>query len=138
MPCNNYQLPYKTKTCITIWKLETKAKGNFVYVSLLKQQENSDFKFISVSFSAVTVSYIRNQHTVSLKLYDLKIESFFFLLIAVSTLKNLSIKKKIHSGLFLSLAITGIDVNDIIGYPSSSLKYHLTSILTVFEKKKII
>ena len=53
-------------------------------------------------------------------------------MIAVSTLKNLSIKKKIHSGLFLSLAITGIDLNDIIRYPSSSIKYHLTSILTVF------
>ena len=115
-----------------MWKLETTAKSNFVYVSLLKQQENSDFKFISVSFLAVTVSYIRYQHTVSLKLYDMEIESFFSLLIAVSTLKNLSIKKKIHSGLFLSLAITGIDVNDIIRYPSSSLKCHLTSILTVF------
>ena len=113
MPCHNYQLPYKTKTCITMWKLETTAKGYFVYDSLLKQQGNSDFKFISVSFSAVTVSYIRYQHTVLLKFYDLKIESFFFLLIAGSTLKNLSIKKKIHSGLFLSLAITGIDVNDI-------------------------
>ena len=132
MPCHNYHLPYKTKTCITMWKLETTAKSNFVYVSLLKQQENSDFKFISVSFLAVTVSYIRYQHTVSLKLYDMEIESFFSLLIAVSTLKNLSIKKKIHSGLFLSLAITGIDVNDIIRYPSSSLKCHLTSILTVF------
>ena len=77
MPCHNYHLPYKTKTCITMWKLETTAKGNFVYVSLLKQQGNSDFKFISVSFSAVTVSYIRYQHTVSLKLYDLKIESVF-------------------------------------------------------------
>ena len=41
--------------------------GNFVYVSLLKQQENSDFEFISVSFSAVMVGYIRYQHTVSLK-----------------------------------------------------------------------
>ena len=78
MPCHNYQLPYKTKTCITMWKLETTAKGNFVYVSLLKQQGNSDFKFISVSFLAVTVSYIRYQHTVLLKLYDLKIESFLF------------------------------------------------------------
>ena len=29
-------------------------------------------------FLAVTVSYIRYQHTVSLKLYDLKIESFLF------------------------------------------------------------
>ena len=79
MPCHNYHLPYKTKTCITMWKLETTAKGNFFYVSLLKQQGNSDFKCISVSFSAVTVSYIRYQHTVSLKLYDLKIESFFSL-----------------------------------------------------------
>ena len=78
MPCHNYHLPYKTKTCITMWKLETTAKGNFVYVSLLKQQGNSDFEFISVSFSAFTVGYIRYQHTVSLKLYDLKIESFFF------------------------------------------------------------
>ena len=97
MPCHNYHLPYKTKTCITMWKLEITAKGNFVYVSLLKQQGNSDFAFISVSFSAVTVSYIRYQHTVLLKLYDLKIESlfvFFFLLIAVSSLKNLFIKKK--------------------------------------------
>ena len=76
-----------------MWKLETTAKGNFVHVSLLKQQGNSDFEFISVSFSAVTVGYIRYQHTVSLKVYDLKIESFFFLLIAVYTLKNLSIKK---------------------------------------------
>ena len=62
-----------------MWKLETTAEGNFVYVSLLKQQGNCDFEVISVSFSAVTVGYIRYQHhTVSLKLYDLKIESFFF------------------------------------------------------------
>ena len=78
MPCHNFHLPYKAKTCITMWKLETTAKGNFVYVSLFKQQGNSDFKFISVSFLAVTASYIRYQNTVSLKLYDLKIESFFF------------------------------------------------------------
>ena len=86
------------------------------------------------SFSAVMVGYIRYQHTVSLKLYDLKIESFFFsLLIAVSTFKKpFNEEKKIDSDLFLSLAITGIDLNDIIRYPSSSLKYHLTSILTVF------
>ena len=77
-----------------MWKSETTAKGYFVYVSLLRQQGNSDFEFISVSFSAVMVGYIRYQHTVSLKLYDLKIESFFSLMIAVSTLKNLSIKKK--------------------------------------------
>ena len=132
MPCHNYHLPYKTKTCITMRKLETTTKGNFVYVRLLKQQGNSDFEFTSVSLSAVTLSYIRYQHTVSLKLYDLKIKSFF-LLTAVSTLKKPFNKEKIiHSGLFLSLAITGIDVNDIIRYPSSSLKYHLTSILTVF------
>ena len=87
MPCHNYHLPYNTKTCITKWKLETTAKGNFVNVSLLKQQGNSDFEFISISYLAVTVCYIRYQHTVSL--YDLKIESFFFLLlIAVSTLKK--------------------------------------------------
>ena len=77
-----------------MWKLETTAKGYFVYVSLLRQQGNSDFEFISVSFSAVLVGYIRYQHTVSLKLYDLKTESFFSLMIAFSTLKNLSIKKK--------------------------------------------
>ena len=85
MPYRNYQLAYNTKTCITKWKSEPTAKGNFVYVSLLKQQGNSDFEFISVSFSAITVGYIRYQHTISLKSYDLKIESFRFLLIAVST-----------------------------------------------------
>ena len=63
-----------------MWKLETTAEGNFVYVSLLKQQGNCDFEVISVSFSAVTVGYIRYQHhTVSLKLYGLKIKSFFSL-----------------------------------------------------------
>ena len=72
MPCHNYHLPYNTKTC----KLETTAKGNFVCVCLFEQQRNSDFEFISVSF---TVDYIRYQHTVSLKLYDLKIESVFSL-----------------------------------------------------------
>ena len=61
---------------------------------------------LSVFRPSVTVGYIRYQHTVSLKLYDLKMESFFFF-IAISTLKNLSIKKKIHSLLFLSLTITG-------------------------------
>ena len=69
-----------------MWKLETAAKGNFVYVSLLKQQGNSDFKFISVCFSAgqlytlPTYSFVKivYQHTVSLKLYDLKIESIVF------------------------------------------------------------
>ena len=78
MPCHNYHLPYTTKTCITMWKLETTAKGYFVDVSLLRQQGKGDFEFISVSVSAVMVGYIRYQHTVSLKLYDLKIESFFF------------------------------------------------------------
>ena len=60
VPCHNYHLPYKTKTCITMWKLKTTAKGNFIYVSRLKQQGNSDFEFISVSFSAVTVIYVTN------------------------------------------------------------------------------
>ena len=93
MPCHNYQLPYKTKICITMWKLKTTAQRNFVYVTRLKQQGNSDFEFISVSFSAVTVGYIRYQHTVSLKLYDLKIESFFSLG-TVSTLKKPFNKEK--------------------------------------------
>ena len=78
VPCHNYHLPYNTKTCITMWKLETTVKGNFVYVSLLKQQGNTDFEFISVSFSAVTVGYIRYQHTVSLKLCDLKLDRIVF------------------------------------------------------------
>ena len=52
-----------------------------------------------------------------------------FRLVAISIFQQ---KKKKHSGLFVILAITGIDVNDIIRYPSSSLKYHLPSILTVF------
>ena len=29
-----------------MWKLETTAEGNFVYVSLLKQQGNCDFEVI--------------------------------------------------------------------------------------------
>ena len=134
MPYHNYHLPYNTKTCITVWKLETTAKGNFVNANLSKQQGNSDFEFISVNFSTVTVIYIRYQYTVSLKSYTLKIESFCFLLVAVSRKKPKKHvnRRKMHSGLFLSLAITGIDVNDIIRYPSSSLKYHLTCILTVF------
>ena len=33
-----------------MWKLETTAKGYFVYVSLLRQQGNNDFEFISVIF----------------------------------------------------------------------------------------
>ena len=92
----NNHLPYNTKTCITMWKLETKAKGNFVYVSKSKQQGNSDFEFISVSFSAVTVGYIRYQQTVSLKLYDLTIKSFFFFVFFYSNfyIKNISIEQK--------------------------------------------
>ena len=52
---HNYHFRYNSKTCITMWKLERTAKANFVYVSLLKQQGNSDFESISVSFSAVTL-----------------------------------------------------------------------------------
>ena len=86
-----------------MWKLETTAKGNFVYVSLLKQQGNSDFEFISVSFSAVTVGYIRYQHTVSLKLYDLKLDRIvFFSSDSSFYIKKPFNKEKIHSGLFLS------------------------------------
>ena len=51
---------------------------------------------------------------------------------------NISTEEKIHSGLFLSLAVTGIDVNDIIRYPSSSLKYYLTSFITVSKKNNNI
>ena len=77
--------PKITNQTTTMWKWETTAKGNFVYVSLLNKQGNCDFEFISVNFSAVTVGYIRYQHTVSLKSYDLKIESFCILFVAVST-----------------------------------------------------
>ena len=28
VPCHNYHLPYNTKTCITMWKLETTAYFN--------------------------------------------------------------------------------------------------------------
>ena len=117
-----------------MWKLETTAKGKFVYVSLLQQQGSSDLEFISVRFSDVAVGYIRYQHKLSLKSYDLKIVSFCFLLVGSSFyIKTFQYeKKKKHSGLCLSLAITCIDIKDIIRYPSSSLKYHLTSILTVF------
>ena len=86
MPDHNYHLSYNMKICITMWKLETISKGNFVYISLLKQQGYNDFKFISVSFSAVTDGYIRYQQTVSLKSHDLKIESFCFLLVAVPSI----------------------------------------------------
>ena len=78
-----------------MWKLNTAAKGNSVYISLLEQQGNSNFEFISVSFSAVTVDYIRYQHKLSLKSYDLKIKSFCFLLEGVSFfMKKFSIRKK--------------------------------------------
>ena len=88
MPYHNFHLPYNTKTCITVWKVETTAKGNFVNAYLSNQQGNSDFEFIAVSVSTVTVIYIRYQYTVSLKSYTLKIESFCFLLLAVSTKKK--------------------------------------------------
>ena len=42
-------------------------------------------------------------------------------------------KKKYILVLFLSLAVSG---NGIIRYPGSSLKYHLSSFLSVFLKKK--
>ena len=38
-----------------------------------------------MTLNSVTVGYIRYQHTVPLKSNDLKIESFCFLLVAVST-----------------------------------------------------
>ena len=54
-------------------------------------------------------------------MYDLKKESFFVSLDSSFYIKKPSNKEKIHSGLYLSLAITGIDVNNIKRYPSSSL-----------------
>ena len=87
-----YHIKRKLALLCGNWKLQQRV---ILFMSAYKKQQgNSDFKFISVSFSAVTVSYIRYQHTVSLKLYDLKIESFFFLLIAVSTLKKTFNKEK--------------------------------------------
>ena len=80
-------------TCITMWKSETTAKGNFVYISLLKQQGNSDFDFISDSFSAIRVSYIRYKHIISLKSYALKKKCFFFFMLAVSKYKIVQYKK---------------------------------------------
>ena len=41
VPWLNYHLPYYTKTCITMWKLKTTAKGNFVYVSLLNHNKET-------------------------------------------------------------------------------------------------
>ena len=42
-------------------------------------------------FSAVTVGYIRYQHTILLNSYDLKIKSFYLILEAVSPYKDISI-----------------------------------------------
>ena len=53
-------------------------KGYF-YVSLLKQQGNMTLNSSLSVFWAVAVSYIRYQQTISLKSYDVKIESFCFL-----------------------------------------------------------
>ena len=39
VPYHNYHLPYNTKTCIAMWKLETTTKCNFVYVSLLNHNK---------------------------------------------------------------------------------------------------
>ena len=61
VPCHNYHLPYKTKTCITMWKLETTAKGNFVYVSLLKQKESVTLNSsLSVFRPLRSVIYVTN------------------------------------------------------------------------------
>ena len=61
VPCHNYHLPYKTKTCITMWKLETTAKGNFVYVSLLKQKESVTLNSsLSVFWPLRSVIYVTN------------------------------------------------------------------------------
>ena len=66
-------------------KLDITTKGYCVYVSLLKQQGTVTLNSLLSDFRAVTIGYIRYQHTIWLKSYDLKIESFSFLLVAVST-----------------------------------------------------
>ena len=37
----HYHLPFSSSACMKMWKLETTAKGNIVYVSLYKQKGNS-------------------------------------------------------------------------------------------------
>ena len=129
MPYHNHHLTYNTKTCIAMLKPETTAKGNFVYASLLKQQGNSDFDFISVSF--LPLYTLSTYSFVKIVWFEDRIVIFLWQFL----LKNHFNERKIHSGLFLSYAITVIDVNDIIsiiGYPRSLLKYHFTSILAAF------
>ena len=49
--CHVTIITYHVKRKLALlWKLETTAKGNFVNVSLLKLQGNSNFEFISVRF----------------------------------------------------------------------------------------
>ena len=48
---------------------------------------------LSVFFGRYGPLYIRYQHIISLKSYDLKIESFCFVLVAVSTQKHINIRK---------------------------------------------
>ena len=73
-----------------IWKLKTTVNCNIAYVSLLRQLETVAhyFECISLSFFfffyAFMINYIRYQSTILLKSDNLKIESFYFLLVAVS------------------------------------------------------
>ena len=78
-------------------------------------------------FSGFMVGYLRYQHTIWSKSYDLNNRIVLVSFGSSFYIKYISMLEKIHSGLFLSLAITGIGVNDIIRYPSGSLKFHFTS-----------
>ena len=75
------------------------------------------------------INYISYQCTILLKSDNLKIESFLFSFGSSFYITNYLKRKKYILVLFLSLAISG---NGIIRYPGSSLKYHLSSFLSVF------
>ena len=98
-----YHIIQKLALLCENWKLQQRV---ILFMSAYYNNKETVTLNSSLSvFLAVTVGYIRYQHTISFKLYDLKIESFCFLLVAVSTLKKtLSIKKKIHSGLFFTIS----------------------------------
>ena len=62
VPCHNYYLPYNTKTCITMWKLEITTKDNFVYVSLLNHSKETVTlnSSLSVFLPLRSVIYVTN------------------------------------------------------------------------------
>ena len=62
VPCHNYHLPYNMKTCITMGKLETATKDNFVYVSLLNHSKETVTlnSSLSVFWPLRSVIYVTN------------------------------------------------------------------------------